>query len=418
MNSNLILEMDVSIREIDTDIYEIPSPPQGPAIPEGGKIEFEGIFIQNQPSQIDLPRWSPPPPPEVSRDLHVLFFQEEGGITPFSPLSNKPSQTMKIQLKDVVSSLNGLNFRNNNSHRDISIGNIRIYDPEARGEYVPANPISTASDAILTIDGIRVQRPDNAIDDLIPGVTLNVQGSGKEKVILKIEPDKEAIKDSIITFVGHYNALLSEIHILTRNDEAVIEEIQYFTDEEREKANEKLGILQGDITLMQLKTRLQRVMMNPYVTSAGSSLTLLAQLGISTDSRSPGTGGLDSVKLRGYLEIDENKLDEAIANMLPAVRDLFGRDQDGDLVVDSGIAFLSDTQATAYVQSGGIIPMKLQTLDSQIARTNKDIENYTVRLERKEQQLKEKYGMMEGALENMEKTSQSLDNFTKSTQSN
>jgi flagellar hook-associated protein 2 len=169
---------------------------------------------------------------------------------------------------------------------------------------------------------------------------------------------------------------------------------------------------------MQLKTRLQRVMMNPYVTSGGNELTLLAQLGISTDARSPGTGGLDSAKLRGYLEIDENKLDETISSMLPAVRDLFGRDQDGDLVVDSGIAFLSDTQATAFVQSGGLIPMKLQTLDSQIARTNRDIENYSVRLERKEQQLKEKYSMMEGALENMEKTSQSIDNFSRSSQSN
>jgi flagellar hook-associated protein 2 len=159
-------------------------------------------------------------------------------------------------------------------------------------------------------------------------------------------------------------------------------------------------------------------MMNPYVTSAGSSLSLLAQAGISTDSRAPGTGGLDAVKLRGYLEIDESRLDEAIATMLPAVQDLFGMDQDGDLVVDSGIAFLSDSQATAYVQSGGLIPTKLQTLDSQIARTSRDIETYTARLERKEQELKEKYGMMEGALENMEKTSEAIDNFSRNSNRN
>ena len=158
-----------------------------------------------------------------------------------------------------------------------------------------------------------------------------------------------------------------------------------------------------------MKNRLQRIMMDPYTTRSGSELALLAQIGISTNSR---TGGaLRASRLRGYLEIDEAALDKALESRLESVKDLFGYDSDGDLIVDQGAAVSIDNYIRPYVQTGGIIAYKTSAIDGQIDRTNREIVNLERSLERKEQQLRREYGMMEGALQQLEDNSRSLESF-------
>ncbi len=412
IDDNLILSFNVEIKEIDLAAYDIPEPPPGPDLPGSGTITFEGITVENQKSRIDLPKWSPPPPPRIQRDLNAVFLQSNGEVIPLPPLQTAPFQTVKIRLSDYVDRLNAIKLRNNNSNRNLTFENIRVYDPSSRGEYTPGNALSTAQNALLSLDGIEIERESNDADDIIPGVTVNLHAESDSPVLLNVEPDRDNIKEALITFIGHYNRLLTEIHILTRTDESIVDEIEYFSDDERKNALDRLGTLQGDITLMQLQNRLQTIMMNPYQTSAGRDLSLLAQIGIATDTGTPGTGGLNTTKLRGYLEIDEKQLDAALESKMGSIKELFGNDSDGDLVVDSGIAFLVDNYTKAHVQSGGLIPIKVQNLDGRIARTNKDIDTYNVRLERKEQELKEKYAMMEGALVDLKRTSTAIDNFS------
>jgi len=415
VSEDLVLSFDVAIQEIDKELLEPALPPPGPDIPEGGEINFENIIIKNQRSDIELPKWTPPPTPETKEDLQAVFLQSRSGTIPTPPFAYKQRQTVEIRLSDYVDSLTAVDLRNANSHRILSFSDIRIYNPKSRGDYLPLNPISQASDAQISLNGIKVTRDSNTIDDLIPGITLNLHKPSVEPVTLSVESDKKSIKESIITFIGHYNRLLAEIHILTSNDDGVIEEIEYFTEDDKEKAYERLGLFQGDITLMQLKNRLQRIMMDPYETSYGRELSLLAQIGISTKVRG---FGFDNTRLRGYLEIDEEKLDGAIESKHEGIQELFGKDSDGDLIIDTGVAYAADTNVSAYVRNGGIISVTVQNLDSQIARSNRDIENYTARLERKEQELREKYSLMEGALENLEQTSQALDNFQTSNSKN
>ncbi|TFG65289.1 MAG: flagellar hook-associated protein, partial [Spirochaetales bacterium] len=216
-------------------------------------------------------------------------------------------------------------------------------------------------------------------------------------------------------------------NILTRTDGSVIENIDYFTDEERKTATGRLGILQGDITLNQLRNSLQRIMMDPYDTgnventagAAGPSLSLLAQIGISTNSVQPGTGvSIDAAKLRGYLEINETALDENISSRLQSIRNLFGRDRDGDLVVDSGVAWAVDAYARPYTQSGGILATRLRNLDTQISRNSSDIETLNMQLSRKEQDLKSKYGQLEGTLSGLDQSSKAIENFSGSLNGN
>ena len=89
--------------------------------------------------------------------------------------------------------------------------------------------------------------------------------------------------------MGAYDGIITDIDILTRKDDTVIADATYLNDEERKKAQGNLGLFMGDLSLQQLKRSMQYVMMNPYPTSLGQDLSLLAQIGISTDTRAPGS---------------------------------------------------------------------------------------------------------------------------------
>ncbi|MDR3277106.1 MAG: flagellar filament capping protein FliD [Treponema sp.] len=285
-------------------------------------------------------------------------------------------------------------------------------ESDTLGVFIPRNPVSTAQDAILNMDGIEISRPENTIDDLVPGVTLTVRAPSERSITLKVEPDREAIKDAIISLVGNYNRLMAEINILTRTDTQILDELSYLSEAERTSFQERLGIFAGDSTLTQFRTGLQRAVTSPYMTLDEGTLGMLAQIGISTDARGSGAGGYDASRLRGYLEIDEQALDTALAGDLSFIQRLFGYDTDGDLVVDSGVAYTLDQMTRPYVETGGIISLKTGTIDSKIKQDNQRIETLDRQLAAKEADLKSQYAQMESAYAQMEQMTDSLSNWS------
>jgi flagellar hook-associated protein 2 len=206
---------------------------------------------------------------------------------------------------------------------------------------------------------------------------------------------------------------MAEVNVLTRNDTQIIEELTYLNADEREELRGRMGAFNGDTTLNQFKTSLQRAATMPYETADDQDLVLLAQIGIGTDVRRSGMGGsYDPSRLRGYLEIDERVLDTALEANLAGVQQLFGYDTNGDLIVDSGLAYAIDNLAKPYVESGGFISLKTGTIDSRISQDRRRIETMERQLAAKETQLKLQYGQMEGAYNRMERMGASLDNFS------
>ncbi len=410
-NGKMVLEITFTVNEMEQGEWTPPTPPTGPDELTPGSISFKGITISNSNSTVEMPQYQEPEPPEVIDDFEVFSLVADGKET-ILPGFRKTSeeQTITINLRDAAGAADAIKFFNKNTFREISISDIKIYDPDARGEWEPARPVSTASDAKIKIDGIEVRRTSNTIDDLIPGVTLNINGESDKAVKLDIKPDRELIKDTIIEFVGNYNRLQAELGILVSNDGGLISEIDYFSDEEKKTARERLGLFQGDSTLNQMKSRLQYIMMEPYTTSAGDNLKLLSQIGISTNSSGFG-GGINNSKLRGYIEINENDLDSALTENLVAVKELFGIDSDGDLVVDNGAAYKTQEYTKPYTGTGGIVAYRISSLDSRITRTERDIASYELKLEDKEAELKNKYAIMEGNINSMQQSSNALNNL-------
>jgi flagellar hook-associated protein 2 len=218
--------------------------------------------------------------------------------------------------------------------------------------------------------------------------------------------------------VGNYNRLAAEINVLTRNDDRVVQELSYLNADEQAEMRKKLGIFSAETSLGQFKNSMQQAVTGPYPTAAGQELALLAQIGISTDVRRAGsTTGYDASRMRGYLEIDEKALDAALAGRLPAIQQLFGSDTDGDLIIDSGVAYALDTLTKPYVETGGIVSLKTGTLDSKINQEQRRIATLDRQLEAKEATLKKQYGQIEGAFTRMERMSNSLDQLGQRMQS-
>jgi flagellar hook-associated protein 2 len=408
-SSGLILELQVELTVRPEGGSPESAPPPGPAIPSLGDMQFEGIRIEAAPSEAVLPEWSPPPIPPKTDDFKPLYLIDSSGRAVSLPevQAGAGFKTVTVPLPAYLDTFAGIGVRNGNTGRDVRVQGVRVYDPTEVAGLRPKNPVETARDSIVLMDGIEVTRPTNAVSDLVPGLTLNLWDSPEKPVKLSVEPNRKAAKEALIELVGNYNRLMAELNILARPDDKILDEITYLDDEEKKKYVERLGLFQGDSTLSQLRTTLQRTMMDAYPTASGTNL--LAGFGISTDSRR--SGSYDASRLRGYIEIDESKLDKALKENFSLIRDTMGYDTDGDLIIDSGAAFKIDNLAKAYVETGGIVQIRTRTIDDQITRQKRDIENLETQLVRKEDDLKRKYGMMESALGQMERSSGAWDSF-------
>jgi flagellar hook-associated protein 2 len=341
----------------------------------------------------------------------------------FSPYEYRLDE---LQGKSIVS----IDLINNNTRLDISLKNIELFNPVAVAEQKPLNAISTAQDAIIAMEGIEVPRPGNTIDDLVPGLTLTLKKPSERPVSITVEPDREGVKNAIITFVANYNRLMAEINVLTarslasaglstRVDDSIINELTYLSAEEAAQMRERLGAFQTDSTLSSFRNMLRNTISTPYPTSMDRELALLSQIGIGTDiGRGGASTGYDPSRLRGYLDIDEKVLDAAIAANPVAIKELFGSDTNGDLLVDTGIAFNLENLTRPYVETGGIISLKTRTVDTRISSEQRRVDTMDRQLAAKETELRLQYAQMENAYNRMEQMSQSLDNFSRQNNNN
>lgn len=388
--------------------------PSKPIFPDSGSASFRDITILNSPVDASLPSESPvkqEPLEKISTSQILFAIKNDGTEIPIQTdniLTEKESK-IDLNLSD-YSGIDSLVIRNRNTGKTFSISSIEAYNPNENLGFIAQHPISTANDAIIKYEGITIKRPKNEIDDVVPEVTLNVHGKTDKTATISVKPDVESAKDALITFVGKYNQAIGQINILSQNKGEIIEEMDYLTEDERTSEKEKLGLFLSDSSLNSLKSNIQSITQARYPFSEDSKISMLSQIGIATNASS--YSGYSPSKLRGYLEIDEKKLDGILEKDLDQIKNLFGYDTDGDLIVDSGIGVKLDKQLTAYVQTGGIFSLKTSSLDSKIKSSEQKITRLESQMEEKEANLRNKYGQMEGALNSLESQQTTITNIS------
>ena len=389
-----------------------------PELPDAGTAEFGGIVISNNDSDtnLNLPKEPPAPLEPVVTDSVLFAVMDDGSEKeiPYTPAENGKAAPVDIKLADYPG-IKSIAVRNLNTGTTYTVSDFSALDPVKDLGYGPVHPVSTADDAIIKYEGITITRPSNKIDDVVPEITLNVHDKTEKTATISVKPDVDSSKTAIIEFVGKYNQAVAELNILSQNKPEIIEELDYLTNDEKEAEQKKLGIFQSDFSLTNIKSNMSSAISSRYMFSDTAEITMLSQLGIATNAGGY-SGGYSQSKLRGYLEIDEKKLDEALANHLDDIKMLFGYDSDGDLIVDSGIAYKLDKQISAYTQTGGILALKTSSLDSKIKSSETKVAKLESQMAKKEAELRNKYSQMEGSLNSLEAQQNTISNFVKQNQ--
>ena len=380
-----------------------------PILPNPAMVQLKDAIVFNMDSELGYTPETKVTKIEPVEDFSLVFLKTENEEIPLGKVDSTGLETsFQINVSDYEDKIENIIVKNNNTGKTAYISFPSASNPNAEKGFEPTNPISVAQDAKVKYEGITMYRPTNKIDDIVENVTLNLEAPTEKTATIKIEPDTETAKESIIELVGYYNQLIAEINILTQNKPELISELDYLSTEEIEAYEEKLGMFSGDSTLTSSKSSLQRIMTNTYPIE-GSTIRLLSQIGIS--SNATGSTGYDATKLRGYFEIDEGKLDEMLKDNISDIKNLFGYDSDGDMIIDTGVAYLMEKNLQAYVQTGGILASKTRTLDTKISNSEKTISRLETQLETKEQEYRTKFGNMESTLSNLESQSDSITNF-------
>ncbi|MCH9814186.1 MAG: flagellar filament capping protein FliD [Epsilonproteobacteria bacterium] len=151
----------------------------------------------------------------------------------------------------------------------------------ASGDIAFSQVGSGATDAELSIDGISVTKASNEIDDLVEGVTINLQQTGKTTVDIK--QDNEKILEEMNKFVEQYNSLLSKVTSATNYD----------------TETKTAGVFQGSSEIRNIKSSLSDIL-NTAISTNGS---MIEDFGLTADSKS-GQLTLDEDKFTGLLDSD------------------------------------------------------------------------------------------------------------------
>lgn len=219
--------------------------------------------------------------------------------------------------------------------------------------------VTEAQDAELKVDGIKYTRSSNNISDIIEGVTLNLKAVSERGASeqLTLSADNSTIKSTLQDFVSQYNALLT---LTTASSKYVPSETSGLNDETVATTNSANGALMGDGTLRGLVGEL-RAAVNGVYGGKDAEYNALNKLGITFDSKT------------GKMELDEKKLDEAIADAPEQIGMMFK--QHGD---DPGMATTLDTLITKYVGDSknkidGVIKDTTDTLDEQVKLVKEQI---------------------------------------------
>lgn len=212
--------------------------------------------------------------------------------------------------------------------------------------------------AIISIDGLQIERSTNTISDAIEGVTLNLnQADPSTTVTLSVERDTSAIKEKVQRFVDAYNAVLDEIgkHITGNTN-----------------AGSKSGVLNSDFTLQTVKTNIQNVYLKGELFS----------LGIKINDKN-------------RLEFDESAFNRALES-----------DFEGTAEKLQSFATNMHKQLDRLTDPiDGTLTLKENSLQNTIKKLDDRINSEQTRIDRQIQMMKRQFEAMESALADMQSQS-------------
>ena len=223
-------------------------------------------------------------------------------------------------------------------------------------------------DAELEVNGIAITGTTNRIEEAIQGVTLDISAVSGNPVSLVIERDEASLKETINEFVSTYNEVRSTIDRMTA-----------FNGE-----GETSGELLGDRTVRTVEDRIRRDITDSL---GNGDLNRLAQIGIDIDEK-------------GRLQVDETKLDEAVATNPEGLMAFFAGDTE-----EAGFAGRLNATLESITADDGIIQVSVNSAESRIDNLDKRIARAELSIERNIERYRSQFAQLDGMIAQMNSTS-------------
>jgi flagellar hook-associated protein 2 len=225
-----------------------------------------------------------------------------------------------------------------------------------------------AKNGKIKLDGFEIEVPENTLEDLIPGLVIDLKQAAPGKNInLTVQEDREVVAGKAKTFVESVNAVLAFIQ-------------QQNTLNEKSDTSKTLG---GDQVLRTVEMRLRNLIQGTVV--GAGPIQNLSQIGI-TFNRS------------GTLEFNEEKFNTILAkNPVDVQQFLAGDGQSTGLIprLKSTVNGLMDNMF-------GPVANKRKSLQSEIDRSDQRIETIERNLVNKETALKRKFANLEETMSRLQ----------------
>jgi flagellar hook-associated protein 2 len=180
--------------------------------------------------------------------------------------------------------------------------------------------VEAGKDAVITVDGVRMERSTNSINDALTGVTLDLRKvSASDTFTVQLNRDLDQIRVDVENLTNDYNSIIDFINTQSK------------FDPENDTA---APTLLGEFTLVSLKESLQSTMISS-VLGLPADLNILAQVGIESDRD-------------GKFTVDADKFVQAFQTDFLGSRRIFvgeGTTTDGDV---DFVSFTNKTQAGTF----------------------------------------------------------------------
>lgn len=234
----------------------------------------------------------------------------------------------------------------------------------------------TAANAAFTVDGLAISRSTNSFSDVVTGLTVNLKKASSSATVT-IGTDNESIKEQIEDFVSAYNEVMSFIS----------------TNSAYDATTGISGILSGEGSARTIQSSI-RDMVTGSVSGLSGDLTMLAEIGITTDYET------------GELAIDTSILDTKLGANIDDVAEMF---KDGTNGIATRIySYIGDITSTV----DGIITLREDGLKDIIDSITETISNMEFRLEKTEDDMVRKFTALEQLISNYNSVGSYLSNFS------
>jgi len=231
---------------------------------------------------------------------------------------------------------------------------------------------AAAVDANFTVDGMALTSKTNTVDKAISGLTLNLVAKGATSIT--VAANNDGLKASIQKFVDSYNALANGISKLT-------------TPSVDADGNPVSAALTGDA----LPRSILSTVRDPLAeTGAGNQLTVLAQLGITTNQK---TGALDFDSTKFTAAMNDKKLGGEVQELFTGSNGLLER---------------MTKAITPFTETGGILDQRSNSLSKTSTKLAADQAALDRRIETLTAVLTKKYNDMDTLVGKLKATASNI----------